>query len=63
MTSKEAIECMIAVLVKAEAAADQASQVGNPTVAGELYVKIADQWNDVVWQSVDIEKSLAKADG
>lgn len=57
MNSTEAVERMIAVLDKAEAAADKAQ----PAKA-EAYIKIADQWNDVAWQIADFEvKARAEA--
>lgn len=51
MTSTEAIDRMVAILEKAESAADNAL-----VHKAELYVKIADQWHDVAWQLAEAEK-------
>jgi len=56
MTSQEAHDRMIEVLTKAEDAADKGWQT-----KAELYIKIADQWNDIVWQAAEQEKTAQDA--
>jgi len=58
VNSTEAIQRMMDATVKAEISADETE---DPQARADLWIKIAERWEDVVWRLHDAEERAAKS--